>query len=107
MIAAKGTGQARVNHFHLSIICTVNIRGMSPFTVNVITSVVINILSAAGSKIVPRTDCIWSLRAKYPSAYRPQSVISRNKGYGKVDEAHQIRNTSIGQYPSREVEVIM
>lgn len=39
--------------------------------VKVTTSVVINVLSAAGSSIVPRTDCMLKRRAKYPSIFPP------------------------------------
>jgi hypothetical protein len=44
--------------------------GTSPFMVNVIAKVVIKILSAAGSRIVPNTECMSYRRASHPSAYK-------------------------------------
>lgn len=38
-------------------------------------SVVINVLSAAGSRIVPRTVCMLNRRAKYPSALKIPSEL--------------------------------
>lgn len=45
------------------------IPGNSPCIANVTVKVVINVLSAAGSRIVPSTVCILKRRAKYPSAF--------------------------------------
>ena len=41
--------------------------GISAFTASVTVNVVISNLSAAGSRMVPRTDCMLYLRARYPS----------------------------------------
>jgi len=43
--------------------------GSRCFQAKVMVRVVINVLSAAGSRIVPITDCMLYLRAIYPSTY--------------------------------------
>ena len=45
----------------------VDVRGTNPLMVRVTTKVVINALSAAGSRIEPRTEPMLYFRAKYPS----------------------------------------
>lgn len=55
-----------------------NRRGNNPFIVNVTVNVVISVLSAAGSRIVPNTDCILNRRAKYPSALTTSSISHRH-----------------------------
>src|SRR5882762_5833295 len=69
IIAARDTTRVSVD-IHPSV-SDANIQGRRPFTVKVTTKVVIKVLSAAGSSMVPRTDRILNLRAKYPSIFPP------------------------------------
>jgi hypothetical protein len=68
--------EPRVSHF--ASVCGIPSYslGNSPLYANVITRVVINVLSAAGSRMVPKTERILNLRAMYPSNYQAQSTKS-------------------------------
>ena len=78
---------------------------MSSFIASVTVSVVMSILSAAGSNIVPMTDCILNLRARYPSTWGRASSSGR---HGRAKEtADQIREPSIDEETGREIEVVV
>ena len=82
-----------------------HVPGNSPFIARVIVKVVISALSAAGSRIVPRTDCILKRRAKNPSTFEGASDLSGK--FGRNAKADQIRQACIDQQCCCEMEVAL
>ena len=67
MMTPSGTGEStgpKVSNESCKLHTRADVRGTNPLTVRVTTSVVINALSAAGSRIEPRTEPMLYLRAK-------------------------------------------
>lgn len=69
---AKGVIASSFRLCHVSLL-----PGMRSFMASVTVSVVINVLSAAGSKMVPNTERIWYLRARNPSTFYSIKRISK------------------------------
>ena len=80
-----------------------NVRGSMPFKASATVRVVINALSAAGSRMVPSTECMLNRLAKYPStcASSTQTVVAPIKAHHLRDPRGPRRRASRSRGKSR------
>lgn len=76
-----------------------------PLTASVTVRVVISALSAAGSRMVPSTECMLNRLAKNPSSFHPYSVDGRI--HQPRRRTHEVREASVDEQAGREVKVVV
>lgn len=97
MIIARGTIYELARHLYEK---PRDVRGISSCMVKVTVNVVIRILSAAGSRIVPRTEDMLYRRAKTPSSLIDEERnirIRPKKTPRATDHTNQVCQTRVDQ----------
>ena len=82
-----------------------------PLTASAMVRVVINALSAAGSRMLPSTECMLNRLAKYPSTCisRPFIIPSARRVASPISRriTHEIREASVDEQAGCEVKIVV